>query len=145
MPNIRDEVSLSALALMGNVTDSPHQHPGLRQNQYRDKLFKQFEKAPENRQSPSSPVQIQLLIVVFCSLQPSAGLVQCLEGGKGRGAQEGDGRQRGKVQGRIVDYVKIRSHCNLEASCQCIAVFASSKIFPCGMIACATKELGESA
>jgi len=27
------------------------QHPGLRQNQYRDKLFKQFEKAPENRAS----------------------------------------------------------------------------------------------
>ncbi|ORY31248.1 hypothetical protein BCR39DRAFT_527112 [Naematelia encephala] len=30
MPNIREE------------------HPGLRQNQYRDKLYKQFEKAPEN-------------------------------------------------------------------------------------------------
>ena len=32
-------------------TDTP-QHPGLRQNQMRDILYKQFQKAPENRACP---------------------------------------------------------------------------------------------
>lgn len=49
MPNAREEVSLT----LAHSASTDIQHPGLRQNQYRDKLFKQFEKAPENRMSLS--------------------------------------------------------------------------------------------
>lgn len=50
MPRIKDDVRQASIHNCG-IADG--QHPGLRQNQYRDKLFKEFEKSPENRESSS--------------------------------------------------------------------------------------------
>ena len=50
MPKLREDVRLPthSFPCMLRII----QHPGLRQNQMRDILFKQFQKAPENRKSP---------------------------------------------------------------------------------------------
>ena len=56
-------------ALRGRAEVADLQYPGLRQNQYRDKLFKQFEKAPENRTSSAALMDAMKLTAAFNQAQ----------------------------------------------------------------------------